>query len=229
MLNNYKQECEKIKTPSKLKTETLLKMKESEEKGPRFSMKFAFMIVSAFILSIGLMITLSTLKPGNKLKEGEVVAKHTIDEGKLYFEKEEGKKMYGNDLENVEMKTIGKIEAQSLSNKTFKELQISGLSLVKKEYFAYYQKEELLSVEWVYSYESKGKEIQVHYFSEANDIETNSIIDDKKVAIYYRGEGKEATFDSYFMHELGMVEVVGFEMNQQEYIDYLVKTVKNLN
>lgn len=229
MLNDYKQECEKIEVPSKLKTETLLKMKEVEEKQPRFSLKFAFMIVSAFILSIGVMIGLSMQNTGNNLKDGEIVAKHSFDEGELYFEQEEGNALFGNDLDNVEMKTIGKIEAQSLSNQTFKEFEIEGLSLVKKEYFAYYQKGALLRVEWVYSYEAKGKEIQMHYYNVANEIATNSIIDNKKVAIYYQGTKKEVTFDSYFMHESGMVEVIGYEMSQQEYIDTLVKIVKKLN
>lgn len=229
MLNNYKQEYENIKVPSSLKTETLLKMKEAEEKKPRFSMKFAFTMMSTLLISAGLLYGLFTQKTQNGLKEGEIIAKHTIDEGELFFEKEAGKNLFGNEMQTSEMKTIGKIEAQSLSGKSFEEFKLKGLTLMKKEYFAYYQQEQLLKVEWVYSYEAKGKELQVHYYSDAKEIATNSTIEDKEVAIYYDGEGRNATFDSYFLHELGMVEITGYGIIQQEYIDYLVKIVKNSN
>lgn len=227
MLDNYKKEYEDIKVPSKLKTETLLKMKEAEEKRPIFSFKMIFVTACTIVIAFSVIFTLTQNNNSSNFKDGKILVDVDMNEGNLKFEKQEDSSHFGNFSEE-ETKTINKKEAENLTNQNFKPIQIQNYTLMKKEYYAYYDKGEFTKVEWVYTYQKEEKEIVLHYFSKSDEFVTNSDIEGKKVAIYYDGNAEEVFFDAYFKLKKGMVEVLTSNLSQEEFSNSLVKIVNKL-
>ena len=226
MLDKYQEEYEKIEVPSKLKTETLLKMKEEEEKKSIFSLKRIFLSLCAIIIAFSVYVNFASNGSETPFEEGKVLTKVEIEEGTLTFEKQEEKSFFGN-MDNEVLKTISKAEAETLSNDIFVPISMTGFDLIKKEYFAYYEKETFIKVAWTYTYQYQDTEVVLSYFSKSDEIETNSKIENKKVAIFYDSE-EDAIFDAYFKQGEGVIEVSASDMTQEEFTSILVKIVKKV-
>ncbi len=226
MIEKYKEEYENINVPTDLKTKTLLLMKEEEEKKKRFRKKPILVFATSFGVLMLVLFNVLQEKPllETNLEVGKTATQVKLKEGSLTFEKmEEQSRKFGRN-EGLTVTTIGKQEAQRLSEKTIEPVALKQYELSKKRYLAYYQNETLKSVEWLYDYENEDKEVKLRYETPYKEISTNSTIENKELAIYYDNEDGEV-YDAYFNYDGGVIQVNSQNVSQEEFIKIVVEVI----
>ncbi|MGX8833635.1 hypothetical protein ACWG0P_05415 [Amedibacillus sp. YH-ame6] len=228
MFDKYKDEYSDIHVPLDVKTKTLLKMKEEEERKHKRWKSAAFAFAS---LAIGcivfFMIPKDSTNSYTEFKIGKTVEQVTVEDGNLYFEKDDGQHRTFGQSEEVTLKTIDKNSAYQFSKETIEPFTLDGYSLSSKRYYGYLEKDTMRQVEWHFAYQQDTKELNVRYISPYQEITTNSTLHGREIAIYY-SEDEITQYDVYFNSGKGMYHITGNHMEQEEFLKSLTEIIKKL-
>lgn len=225
MLDNYKDEYAKIPVPANLKAETLLKMLAEKKKKQKWMILKIAMAASCFMIAVVSYFYMQPSYIKTKLKSDSTIAKVEVSDGNLVFEKVDSLRQFGNLF--TTKKQITETIAKEILKEGIKDRSIEGYQMKSREYFGYYTNFTLFLVEVVETYNKGNQEITVSYKESKKDIETNSIIDNKKIAIVYKEDKQETMYSSLYKEDAILYEIVGNGMTQEQYINNLVSFLKN--
>lgn len=226
MLDKYIKEYKGIHVPSHLKASTLCKMQEEKERQKRKRWKYGVALFGSACAILIILFSLPKSEIRTDLLAGTVIEDVKLNDGELHFLQSELHGYFAN-TPSLQMESISRSKAYNASGYDIKPLKLDGFTLKKKQYYAYYQKQELQYIEWVFFYEMGRKQITLQFQNRMDEVTTNSLIGDTKAALYY-SDKTETVYDAYVQKDKGIWHIQASDMEQEEFIEQFMKILKKI-
>lgn len=204
----YRNEQNEIKAPEFLKFIALQNMKEANDgsKNP-FNRKLLFDIGLGFAITVIVFIFMINFR----LQDPELVTD-------IVFERLDGGLRYFTGIRDNNAELVGLEEVEEVIGISSSDLNLEGFHL---ESASWIMDDKEARIQYFFARE--GVSIQVMINNHTDELETNSILSNTRLALYYRVILVETTYTAEFLDDGIYYQIEATGLTEEEFIDLLEK------
>ena len=211
--NDYQTEQDDIKAPEYLKVKTLQKMKDARgDSRSIFKFKPAWVVGFSCLIVMAIVLNWTNIFDQDPELMTDIVFER-LDGGLRYFAG------IDNDIQQVDLKEI-----ESTIGVSGSELHLEGFRL---EDVSSVIEEDNVRVQYLFEREDSSIRMMINNYTET--VQTNSILNNFPLALYYRTMLLETSFITEFLHDEIYYQIEATGLTEEEFIDYLQEILNFLN